>query len=417
MENRYKICTNWPPLTIAGLLTFLAVVSSARAQDWGLTSALNLPWQTIACSADGNKLVVTGYAQNEFGIYGPLSIYTSADSGGTWTNTSAPTSYWGAIASSADGSRIVAISGVRAFGVQGLIYTSTNSGASWTQSSAPTNAWTSVASSADGTTMVAGSIGIYMSTNSGNSWTQTTAPSNKWWKAVASSADGSRLLAANEGHYDNDGNWIDGLLYISTNAGNTWDLTSAPQTNWSSIACSADGVKLAACVEWGPIYTSTNSGTTWTETTAPAISWYSVASSADGNRLAAAGSDGNTLWIYSSTNAGATWAQTSQVAYGFLVVCSADGERRFAIGGGGIYTSPSPARPSLPRLSIAPSAGRLGLSWLVPSTSFALQENLDLSTTNWTDVPTPPALNFTNLHYEITVSATNPGNFYRLRQR
>ncbi len=95
----------------------------------------------------------------------------------------------------------------------------------------------------------------------------------------------------------------------------TWTQTSAPITNWSSIAMSADGTKLVAVVgggsagspgSAGPIYTSTDSGTTWISNNAPIMSWMGVCSSADGTKLAA-----NEYHGGSWTNSGTTWKQTS----------------------------------------------------------------------------------------------------------
>src|SRR5579859_6869614 len=75
----------------------------------------------------------------------------------------------------------------------------------------------------------------------------------------------------------------------------TWVQTSAPQTNWVSLAASADGTKLVAVSGSsvnGSVYTSTNSGFTWTlQTNAPIVYWGSVASSADGNYLVGAASE------------------------------------------------------------------------------------------------------------------------------
>ena len=84
-----------------------------------------------------------------------------------------------------------------------------------------------------------------------------------------------------------------------------WTATSAPVTNWSSVASSADGSKLVAAVNGGLIYTSTNSGSTWVATSAPANSWGCVASSADGTRLFAVG-----LGLYASADSGSTWQRT-----------------------------------------------------------------------------------------------------------
>src|ERR1700722_2529838 len=73
----------------------------------------------------------------------------------TWTQTIAPTNLWSTIACSADGSKLVAGAGSSPVLNQRIspIYVSTNFGATWTLTSAPSNAWTSVASSADGTNL------------------------------------------------------------------------------------------------------------------------------------------------------------------------------------------------------------------------------------------------------------------------
>jgi len=47
-----------------------------------------------------------------------------------------------------------------------------------------------------------------------------------------------------------------GGIYISTNAGVNWTVTSAPSENWCSIASSADGTKLAAVLYPGGIWTA-----------------------------------------------------------------------------------------------------------------------------------------------------------------
>jgi hypothetical protein len=58
----------------------------------------------------------------------------------------------------------------------------------------------------------------------------------------------------------------------------------------------------------------------------------------------------------------------------------------------------------------------VGVSWLAPSRSFVLQENPDLTATNWMDVTNAPTLNFTNLHYEVIIPLSTRSHFYRLKQ-
>ena len=102
------------------------------------------------------------------------------------------------------------------------------------------------------------------------------------WYSVASSSDGTKLVAA----------VVNGGIYTSTNAGDTWAPSSAPNLRWYSVASSFDGGNLAAVVDGGEIYTSTNSGFTWMPSSAPSKSWQCVASSSDGTKLVAAEASG-----------------------------------------------------------------------------------------------------------------------------
>src|SRR5436190_795884 len=94
---------------------------------------------------------------------------------------------------------------------------------------------------------VAVSVGIFTFVHPAftQTWTQTSAPITNW-SGVASSADGSRLVAAVSG----------GRIYTSTDSGAGWTATGAPSTNWSAVASSADGTKLVAVVNGGGIHTS-----------------------------------------------------------------------------------------------------------------------------------------------------------------
>jgi hypothetical protein len=389
---------------------------------WRLTSAPTTNWTSVASSANGTKVVAVA-------SFGP--IYNSTDSGASWTATSAPsTNYWHAVASSTDGTKVVAVErnyNINNQSIGGQIYTSPDSGATWTQTTAPTRDWLSVAASADGTKLLGASWNeIYTSADSGATWiTRPTAPRD-FWSSVASSADGTKVVAVSNS----------GPIYTSTDSGASWTVTSAPTTNWTSVASSADGTKLVAVVGGsydntgkyigGPIYTSLDSGATWTQTSAPSNFWSSVASSADGSKLVAVVNQSPYL-IYVSTNSGATWTQAGAPGESWAAVASsADGSNLVAVAsysyfGSGIYTlqfpTPPPPSPPSPRLAISASGLSLGISWLVPSTSFVLQQNSDLSSTNWTDTPTAPTLNFTDLHYQVTVSSSLGSRFYRLKQQ
>jgi hypothetical protein len=376
-------------------------------------------WGPVVCSADGTKLVVIGYG----------FAYRSGDSGATWTQTSAPTDI-ACVASSADGTKLAAAttsSSQYPPYTTGAIYRSSNAGVYWTQTSAPSDNWTSVAASADGTNLVAsaaplwngtnylgGEAAIYRSSNAGATWIRTSAPSNVW-HSVALSGDGTNLVAGGEP-----------AVYRSSDAGATWIPTSLPSGYWNSVASSADGTKLVAVSGdfWDPaasnyvggaIYHSSDAGATWVRTTAPTGDWSKIASSADGTILCALGDEPEI-----STNSGASWAPAGVPAgYWNAVAASSDGSFLVVAGYGQIATlhAPAPASPvpPSPQLAIDRPGANLELSWLVPSTPFVLEQNSDLNAADWVAVPTTPSLNFTNLHYQLTLPPT-PGNaFYRLK--
>jgi hypothetical protein len=169
---------------------------------------------------------------------------------------------------------------------------------------------------------------------------------------------------------------VGGKIYTSADSGATWTtnltltlaITDYFNTYFPSVASSADGTKLVATVPYGTIYTSTNSGATWMSNNVPNTNWSCVASSVDGNKLVA------------------------------------------TVNGGGIYilqTTPAP------QLNLATSSSNLVLSWIFPSTNFALQQSPDLN--GWTDMTNPPTLNLTNLQDEVILSPTNSSGFYRLK--
>lgn len=261
----------------------------------------------------------------------------------TWTQTGAPITNWQSIAISTDGTRIVAATG--GFSSYGPVYLSTNSGASWMQSSAPVTNWLNVCASADGSKLVAAGGGIFYSTNSGITWSPASAPFPfEYWSSIASSADGVRLAAGEVG-----GSFPRALgTYLSTNSGASWHPAGV---NGSAVSISADGTKLVA-IQYNAsapfLQLSTNAGVTWKSNhVAHSQPWWPVAASADGVRLAAAvgGEFVNTKGaIFTSTNSGLTW--TTNTPAGLPVenwtslASSADGSKLVAAArNGGLYTS------------------------------------------------------------------------------
>jgi hypothetical protein len=211
---------------------------------------------------------------------------------------------------------------------------------------------------------------VYTSTNAGVTWT-SNALSSRSFSCVASSVDGTKLAVAG----DPSG------IYTSTNSGDTWTATSAPVEYYQSIACSADGSTLIAVTDYnitstgpGPVYTSTDSGVTWVSNIVNGVFWQTAFSSADGSKLVAVGN------------------------YPFL------GPK------GGIYVSPPEVL-----LSGTVSSNSIVLSWPTNATGFGLEQNLDLTTTNWVAVTNAPTT--TKGNKQVLLSITNNDNlFFRLKQ-
>jgi hypothetical protein len=125
---------------------------------------------------------------------------------------------------------------------------------------------------------------------------------------------------------------------------------------------------------------------TWTQTMASMAFWSSVASSADGTKLVAVFANYSGSGIFTSTDSGNTWTSNNVSGGGWTsVASSADGSKLVAVANGGIWTLQT--APS-PEINITPSNGNFTLSWTLPSRNFVLQQNLDLTTTNWVTLTT-----------------------------
>ena len=159
---------------------------------------------------------------------------------------------------------------------------------------------------------------------------QSSAPESAW-SAVACSADGNILFAGG------GANAASNLLFcVSTNSGITWTSNNVsfyfgPDPSWvgssCSMVCSADGSKMAALASANNrslLCTSSNFDANLNTNIFPDIN--AVSCSADGNHLVLVGS----VSIV-STNAGASWVATNSIGRGFYsirsIAGSADGIR------------------------------------------------------------------------------------------
>ena len=394
---RRPISARWQVETLALVLLSL---QGAYSQTWTPTSAPGKDWFCVASSADGTKLVAgSGQGQVQPGGL----IYISTNSGATWNPSTAPYAQWMSIASSADGSRLVAaaryVSNEFMLFSPGAIYISTNSGATWQASSTPSGQWFSVASAPDGTTLAAAMYkgGIHISTNSGNSWDTSGAPATNWF-AVAMSADGTKFVAGS-----------DNAAYISTDSGSNWT-NVLPGASYRHVTCSLDGQKFAAS-NGSAIYTSTNSGLNWTLANFFLTgSTTSLACSTNGDKLVSASWPG---LILISTNWGASsyWDGSANINWS-SVATSSDGSKLVATANGNlIYTW-----RAIPFLTIARSVGDLTVSWRSMSAAlgYELEQNSDLTTTNWLNVGLP--VNDDGTNRSVSLAETTSNSFFRLRR-
>eukprot|EP01040_Poterioochromonas_malhamensis_P007591 gene7591-8194_t len=193
-------------------------------------------------------------------------------------------------------------------GCNGPLFYSNNSGGAWYQSSGsgpvdnPFNhsCWSSIASDSSGQYVVAGQnfyssnvIGlIYTSKDYGinlgnlrlhqrilgmglhltppdSIWLRRPGAPDNYWPYIAGDSTG-RYLAASSSYYKS-------VIYISSNYGVNWTLSSAPVRSWSSLCSDSTGQYLVAGVYKGYIYASSDYGATWDRTTAPYGIWTPMA--------------------------------------------------------------------------------------------------------------------------------------------
>jgi hypothetical protein len=245
------------------------------------------------------------------------------------------------------------------------------------------------------TLLMAGALFCAVLTKGGlanaQTWVTTSAPITNW-VSLAVSADGSRLLAA-----ANDFQKTNGALYLSANSGASWTPMLATNFLWASVAISADGNQLAAAPASGSIYTSADAGATWTTNALNLIfeTWWKIVSAANGAKPAAVSNQS----IYTSIDGGGTWNTNSTRGGGIpliassadgskLIVATSDGHVSSSTNGGATWSTNIP----LPGITcIASSAD--GIRWLAGAGRLLISTNFgstwvsnSLPVTNWTSV-------------------------------
>ena len=198
-------------------------------------------WFSLASSANGTILYAAVYQ----GV-----LWKSVDSGVTWNMAGASgSSFWQSICCSADGTKVLAS------GYVNNPVVSTNSGNSWVHKTPAATGSFYCAMSADGSKMYVCDDDyngyIWTSTDFGNTWTSRINHAN--FQGIACSADGSKVFAIASGSYK---------IWVSGDYGVTWSQQGIAK-NWKAVTCSADGMTVIAVVQNGLIYISNDAGVTW----------------------------------------------------------------------------------------------------------------------------------------------------------
>jgi hypothetical protein len=202
-----------------------AIYTSTNAgSTWATIDTIPQSWSCVACSADGTRQVavsigVGGIDGTGVAIFAG-GIFISTNSGATWTQTTAPNNYWESVACSADGMKIVA--SAEEFAPATTLWISRDEGTTWQSTSFP-DSRSAVASSGDGNRLFAAlsNIGIY-------SWrwqpTLTMALSNQKLLASWPSASSGEILQHNSDLTTM--NWVDLTNSITTTNGMSQTLIS-----------------------------------------------------------------------------------------------------------------------------------------------------------------------------------------------
>lgn len=385
-------------------------VRATSLPDWVRTSAPQQLWSGVACSADGSKIIAGSRFSSQ---YNPGAIYVSADSGRTWQLTSAPIQYWDGVAASADGTRLLAFgSASDVANSPESIYLSTNSGATWTPTSAPGTTWNVLTSSADGSHLAAAIWygGIYYSTNGGATWSAGNAPT-RYYQALTASADGQRL-AASGGDVNNPNAR---QIYLSTDAGATWTPVNGP-TNLIGLACSADGNLLLGAAGQTGIFLSSDAGQDWQLAGASGPEWSAIASSREGLKAMTVAGGMSAGAIYATSDGGKSWQQSGTITgYFNSIACSSDGTKWVASEGGYaagyIYTL-----QTSPALQISLSSNAVLLSWPGSATGYVLEQSPDPGAAGqWLSLTNSPQT--ANGKFQVSLPLAAGRNFFRLKSQ
>ncbi len=188
---------------------------------------------------------------------------------------------------------------------------------------------------------------------------------------------------------------LHGRMYMARR--HDWRVPDLAQTN--RVDMLSGGSRIVVMVlDNGPIYSSTNSGMTWTVIDTPGEYQFPLTIGPKGGGMLAKATILPSPDNQTTTNSSlSTWYAVGSGPNGSMLVLTGD------------VSQPAPA------LTIAHSGGGVIVSWPAAFTGYVLQENSDLSSTNWVDVTN--SVNVVGGENQVLISSPADNNFYRLKSQ
>jgi len=382
-------------------LTASTVAQSNQQYEVRATAPGTIDLTLPAQPALGDVVRITGVSANTWRIIpnGGQTVLTSNLSGNVapgvaWTPRMDP-KVWHWISSNAAGD--VLLAGEAAGGV---LHTSTDGGITWTTGNSVPGIWISSDMTPAGDRMVAAQFfdtvnpsGLFISNDRGATWNKMTSSNpavtldNQPYESVTISADGQRILAVVQ----------NGPILVTADGGRTWangalanPTPGASLTRfWRSVDISADGRIAVAADQNGDLFRSADGGATWSVmplkvgTTTITENWYRIRISDDGSVIAVVGNSfGGAVagtGIYVSHDSGQSWTKGNNLTADYSAI---------AMSGNGqvITVSVSNPNPGVAAGTAARASGRVLRSTDGGATFAAL--TLPGADTDWRTVAT-----------------------------
>ena len=187
---------------------------------------------------------------------------------------------------------------------------------------------------------------------------------------------------------------LHGRIYMA--AGDRFKTPALPETARVDILKGGENI-VVMVLDNGPIFSSTNSGTSWNVYTAPGKYEFPLTVGPKGGGFIASGTIRPSPFNQSPTNLISKWYAIGSSPNGTKLIVSGD------------------VSQSAPALTIRQSNGSVVISWPAKFTGFILQENQDITSTNWADVTAP--VNVVEEKNQVVLSSAMDNNFYRLRSQ